>query len=74
MVVVVGNVVATGCSMVPAVDSSKKVVLGEGQKLGVLEQGLLIRRLLVQRLLLVQKLRKPIEENVALRTFMFQSV
>ena len=43
-------------------------------KLGVLERQLLIRRLLVQRLLLVQKLRKLIEENVALQKFMFQSL
>ena len=43
-------------------------------KLGVLKQGLLIRRLLVQRLPLVQKLRKLIEDNVALRKFMFQTL
>ena len=44
-------------------------------KLGVLEQGLLIQRLLrVQILMLVRKLRKLVEENVALQTFMFQSL
>ena len=43
-------------------------------KLGVLEQRLLLRRLLVQRLLLVQKLCRLVEENVALRKFMFQSL
>ena len=43
-------------------------------KLGVLEQRLLIRRLLVQGLLLVQKLRKLIRENVAVQRFMNQSL
>ena len=40
-------------------------------KLGVLERRLLIRSLLDRRLLLVQKLRKLVEENVVLQKFMF---
>ena len=44
-------------------------------KLGVLEKRLLIRRLLrVQRLLLVRKMRKLVQENIALRKFIFQSL
>ena len=42
-------------------------------KLGVLEHRPLIRRLLVEILLLVPKLRKLIEESVALRKFMVKS-
>ena len=44
-------------------------------KLGVLEKRLLIQRLLrVQRLLLVRKMRKLVQENIALRKFIFQSL
>ena len=41
-------------------------------KLGLLKPRLLTPRQLVQRLLLVRKLRKLIEENVALQKFMSQ--
>ena len=75
VVVALENVVAACYSMVRWITRSRclwvRVLRG---KLRVLEQRLLIRRLLVQRLPLVQKLHKLVEEKVAMQNFMFQSL